>query len=215
MGGSEKGVGVSYRLKSVDEPVPNPIDGQSSGIHRQDVRFFSRENTAHIGRLTVPFPFSAILGILAIPVLFIGAAVSIPLSALHRSAERRRESRISESLRQAGRTIRWADALSEVNQNGGSFIEEYGSLKGPYRLWFTPENIVESSPHPCCFEQLPWNDEDFGEFFKWCHARFTDIENGSARLVEIPPPPDQGLATALEQSRRGRRCVSIGPSPLG
>jgi hypothetical protein len=199
----------------VSEPVPNPIDGQSSGIHGQGVRFFSRENTAHIGRFAVPFPFSAILGILAIPVLFIAAAVSIPVSALHRSTERRRESRVAERLRQAGRTIRWADVLSEMNQNRGSLIEEYGSPKGPYRLWFTPENIVELSPHPCCFEELPWSEEDFGEFFKWCHARFTDIQSGSARLVEIPPLPDEGFAAALERSRRGRRCVSIGPSPLG
>lgn len=155
------------------------------------------------------------LGILAIPVLLVAAAFSMPLSAFHRSAEQRRESRIVDALRQSGRTICWADALCQVNLNRGSFIEEYGSLKGPYRLWFTPENLDASSPHPCNFEEFPWTDDDeLGEFFKWCHARFTDIENGSARLVEITELQDESYAASLQHCRRERRCVSIGPPRL-
>ena len=118
-------------------------------LGRTSAQFFSTENTARIGRVTIPFPFSALLGILAVPVLFVAAGVSIPVTLVREWRARRREERFAAQMRKIGRSISWAEARSEVERGHGTFIGEYLSLKGPYRLWWTSVYVSVSSPHKC------------------------------------------------------------------
>lgn len=174
--------------------------------------FFSQENTAQIGRFTIPFPFSAIVGILALPLLLIGGALSVPYTAVRNFVVARREEKHRRAMELAGRTIAWQDALSAVHQAQGTFVEEYFSFKGPYRLWFTAENVAQTSPFPCVFEELPWFHDCHEAFFEWTRARFTDV-GGNAKLVGIQNVPPGTIRKALAEERQSQRCVSIANLP--
>src|SRR5262245_57161591 len=101
--------------------------------------------------------------ILVLPILGVAAGVSIPITYLHRYLERRRETQFTREMKDIGRWILWGDAVSQ-DTGRGTFIEEYPSIKGPYRLWWTSEDISCVSPYPCCFQELPWEFEDDGFF---------------------------------------------------
>lgn len=92
-------------------------------------------------------------------------------------------------------------------------MEEYISIKGPYRLWVTSENLAEASPFPCCFEELPWFDEGYKDFFQWCRSRYTASATGIAKLVDIHDVPEETIRTSLGFLRTNRRCVSVGHLP--
>ena len=169
--------------------------------------FFSTENTAQIGRFTIPFPFSAILGLLMIPVLIVAAGVSIPVTLVGRYFTRRREAQFGVEMKLVGRWISWDEASSRV-ADGGTFIEEYLSFKGPYRLWWTSEDISKTSPHPCCFQDKPWEFED-GAFFDWCGSRFTDPVSGAASIVDYKETEQGDVARLLAPLRTRNRCISI------
>lgn len=175
----------------------------------QDNRFFSRSNTAHFGRVTIPFPFSAIIGIVALPLLFVGAGLSLPFTAVRRFVVNWREEKFRRKMSRAGRTISWPDAVIEVERSQGTFVVEYISAKGPSRLWVTSDDLAQTSPSPCCFEMWPWPAEVYRDFFRWCGARYTASDHGLARLVEIKDVPYETLSATLDCSRTNKRCVSI------
>ena len=64
--------------------------------------FFSRENTALIGRVTTPYPFLILLGILMIPVLFTAAGASVPVMVVLNFMMLRREKRFAAHKKSAG-----------------------------------------------------------------------------------------------------------------
>jgi hypothetical protein len=169
--------------------------------------FFSRRNTAKIGRFTIPFPFSAILGLLMIPVLFIGVAISIPVNLVGRSRNRRREAGFAMEMRAVGRWISWNEASTQA-EKGGTFIVESLSCKGPSR-WFTSEDVSKTSPYPCCLEDWPWAFENGTDFFEWCRARFTDPVFGSASIVGPNETERDQIPRLLVEFRTQRRVVSI------
>lgn len=185
-------------------------DSQPESEPGSGVRFFSSANTAKIGRFTIPFPFSAILGILAMPALLVAAALSVPYSIVRGYVVARREEQFETHLRALGRTVHWEEAILEVTRGRGSFIVEYLSLKGPIRLWFTTDNLKEISPEPCCFDEFPWFEESHEGFFTWCRTRCTDLEHGNAKLVDIGKVDRSTLRASLETCRRQQRCVSCG-----
>lgn len=180
-------------------------------LGRTSAQFFSTENTARIGRVTIPFPFSALLGILAVPVLFVAAGVSIPVTLVREWRARRREERFAAQMRKIGRSISWAEARSEVERGHGTFIGEYLSLKGPYRLWWTSDDVSVSSPHKCCFDEIPWGETESSDFFDWCCSRLTDAHNGTARLVELGANDGSVVRQVLRTFGDARRYVSTSP----
>jgi hypothetical protein len=189
------GSGKIYRLGS-ECPLP----------YRSPL-FFSRENTARIGRFTVPFPFSAILGILFIPLICIAAPLSIPVTFVSRYFSRRSEKRFAARMKTVGRWLTWNEALSEIEHGRGTLIGEYLSAEGPYLLWWTPDDVSAISLHPCCFEELPWLWES-DEFFDWCRSRFTDPAAGTASIVDLTGMDRRSVSRALESLQTDHRCVS-------
>jgi hypothetical protein len=138
-----------------------------------------------IGRVRVPFPFSAPVGIIAVPVLLLAAGLSIPVSFVTDRFARRRERRFATQMRRNGRWMSWSQAQSEVESGRGTVIGEYLSPKSGYRLWWTSEDISVTSPYRCCFEEIPWGEAESSEFFEWCCSRFTNAEFGVGRLVDL------------------------------
>jgi hypothetical protein len=197
----------------VDDSAERRRDAESDNTVREDGRFFSTENTAQFGRFTIPFPFSAIIGILAIPLLFIAAGLSVPYMAVRNILESQREGAFRRTMSLAGRTISWPDALLEVSDSHGTLLEEYISIKGPYRLWVTSENLAEASPFPCCFEEFPWFDEAYKHFFQWCRSRYTAPDTGIAKLIDIHDVPEETIRASLGFLRTNHRCVSVGHLP--
>ena len=85
--------------------------------------------------------FSAALGMLLVPVVFIGACFAVPYSFLLRLRQQRREDALKSLMRSQGRFISWAEFLRTMRESGGTCIEERFSAKGPVRFWWTPENV--------------------------------------------------------------------------
>lgn len=144
-----------------------------------------------------------------IPVLLIAAGVSIPVSLVIRYFTRRREARFTTEMKAVGRWISWDETSSLVTDHG-KFIEEYLAYKGPYRLWWTSEDISKLSPYPCCFEEMPFEFDD-GGFFGWCNCRFTDPVSGTAAIVDHRENESEEIRRLLAELRTRCRCVSIGP----
>ena len=148
-----------------------------------------------------------------IPVLAVAAAVSIPVAGISLFFKRRGKTRFAARMKDAGRWISWAEAHSEVEQGRGTFIEETLSLKGPFRLWWTPEDIPAASPYPCRFEAFAEGlfEPEAIAFFEWCQSRFTNPESGIARLVDHRIDIAD-LEEALAELHAAHRCVCVWPA---
>jgi len=166
-----------------------------------------REGT-WMGRYRVPFPFSAVVSIVGIVVLLVAGVVSIPWTFVANRLRQRREARFAAEMKAANRFLCWAEAHSRAS-GGGTFVEEYQSAMGPYRLWWTPDEVATLSTHPCCFDFLPWEYDHGPEFFDWCRERYTDPGLGSALLIERPEKERGNIGGMLATLRKERRCVSI------
>jgi hypothetical protein len=122
-----------------------------------------------------PFKVPIIFAPIYVPLLFLAGAVSIPWTYLQKLEQRRQERRFAEQMKKAGRLMQWQE-FKQVEANGtGTAIGEYPSMKGPFRLWWTPDDIPATSPHRWKRERhVAWREPEFVPFFEWCYARYTD-----------------------------------------
>lgn len=164
---------------------------------------------AYIGRFRIRFPLDFVFSIIMLPVLFLAAGVSIPMDWVRNQRMRKQKRLFTIRMRSASRLLSWEEANRQAATNG-TWIEEYDSFKGPYRLWWTCADVPSSSPHPCCFERVPWDAKDT-DFFRWCRNRYTDPEVGTALLVDYADVPAAEIERVLAERRTRHRCVSIGP----
>lgn len=69
-------------------------------------------------------------------------------------------------MKKAGRLMQWQE-FKQAQANGmGTAIGEYLSTKGPFRLWWTPDDIHAKSPHEWKREQhVAWMESEFLPFF--------------------------------------------------
>lgn len=141
-----------------------------------------------------PFKVPMLFAPIYIPLLFIGAAISIPWSYVYKLRRRRDEEKFVEEMNAVGRLMTW-DEFQAVTQTGrGTVIGEYLSTKGPFRVWWTPEDIPAVSPHKWNRgHHWAWPEAEFSPFFQWCHERYTNPRSGVARLVRIPEEERKGL----------------------
>jgi hypothetical protein len=153
----------------------------------------------------IPMPFS----LLFIPVLFIGAAISIPWGYVDNLVKRRRERRFADQMQAVGRLMTWKEFESAIENKQGTIIGEYLSCKGPFRLWWTGEDIPAISPHKWERENLPWYEPEFAPFFDWCYARFTNPQSGTARLVIVPAEERKGPNKKFEGARFVSTCSFV------
>jgi hypothetical protein len=133
----------------------------------------------------IPMPLSLLL----VPLLFIGAGISIPFSLVYRRIQRQREHRFRLELAALGRIIGWKDLMQAVDEARGTVIEERYSLKGPVRWWWTPEIVRDLSPYETAdwFTMLKGNS--FRPFAVWCRQRYTSLDQGHALLVATDGAP--------------------------
>ena len=82
--------------------------------------------------------FGAILGVLLIPFLFVGACFAIPFGFVLRWKQQHREQALKSLMKSQGRFIGWTEFVRAMRESGGTCIEEKFSAKGPVRLWWTP-----------------------------------------------------------------------------
>jgi len=127
----------------------------------------------------IPMPLSLLL----VPLLFIGAGISIPFSLVQRRIQRRREHTFRLEMEARGRILGWQDFMHALEEARGTIIEERSSFKGPVRWWWTTENVRELSPHASADWLTMLNDESYQPFAIWCRQRYTSPDNGHALLV--------------------------------
>ena len=61
----------------------------------------------------------------------------------------RDEASFAKQMKAAGRIMDWAALKSVMGGGKGTVIGEYLSMKGPFRLWRTPDDIPNTSPYEC------------------------------------------------------------------
>lgn len=158
----------------------------------------------------LPWPKKIMFGVIGLPFILpfaILAAISIPWTYIQKSLQRRRERTFTEQMKKAGRLMYWQE-LKQVEANGtGTVIGEYLSTKGPFRLWWTPDDIPTTSPHKWRREQhFAWMEDEFIPFFEWCYERYTNPQSGAARLVAIPEEERKQLNVMLDGSHFVSTC---------
>lgn len=127
-----------------------------------------------------------------------------------------KERKLTEQLAMRGRAIELSDALSRVRENQGTLIGEQLSITGPYRLWWTEEDIPSLSPYECCHaEEFVWEAflngaSSKGEFFEWCAERYTNPHSGKGLIVPISRPEEyEQHSQEFSELRRMKRMVEI------
>lgn len=153
------------------------------------------------------FRASAIFLPITIPLLLVAAAISIPWTYIQGLNQRRQERRFAEDMRKAGRRMDWQEFTQVIATGAGTVIGEYLTIKGPFRLWWTAEDVPAISPHK-------WNREkdaavleaEFVPFFEWCYARYTNSHSGAAQLIVVSEEERKQLGTMLEGARFVSTC---------
>ena len=145
-----------------------------------------------------PFTVPAIFAPIFVPLLFVAGAVSIPWAYIQMARQRRQERRFAEQMEQAGRLMPWQEFKQAVANGTGTAIGEYLSTKGPFRLWWTPDDIPATSPHKWKRDQpVGWMTPEFLPFFQWSYARYTNPRSGLAQLVPVPEKEQNQLLTSM------------------
>jgi hypothetical protein len=140
-------------------------------------------DNAFVKRHEKPIVISPAAGVLLLPLLFAGAALSIPYTAVSRRLRARRERQFTRSMRTSGRTMEWAHFIREMRDGNGTLIVERFSFKGPIRMWWTADNVYELCQYPLVDWLTMANDTDFDLLKDWGHERYTGT-TASALLVE-------------------------------
>jgi hypothetical protein len=136
-----------------------------------------------------PFKIPMVFAPIYIPIMFLAAGVSIPWTYIRKSVQRLKERRFMERMKKAGRLMEWQEFKQAIASGEGTAIGEYLSIKGPFRIWWTPEAIPRTSPHRWEREKhfaFPFMEPEFLPFFEWCYTRYTNPVSGSAQLVSVP-----------------------------
>lgn len=154
-----------------------------------------------------PFKVSVLFAPITVPLLFLAAAVSIPWTYIQKVNQRRKERNFTEDMKKAARLMDWQEFRQAMENGAGTAIGEFLSMKGPFRLWWTAEDVPAISPHKWQREQhVAWMEPEFLPFFKWCFARYTNPESGAARLVAVPEGERRQLKAMLNGSRFVSTC---------
>lgn len=159
----------------------------------------------------------AVLGVVLIPVVFIGAVLAIPYGVFLRWTRQRRELQLRALMKSQGRWISWQDFLRAMHARGGTCIEERFSPKGPVRFWWTSENVYAESPH----EIIDWFTMRKGfrgsAFVHWCRQRYTGVDAGSAILVDAALVPKRQIYALWSECRSESskaRWVEVAPPEI-
>jgi hypothetical protein len=155
-----------------------------------------------------PFEVPIVFAPIYIPLFFIVGALSIPWTYFQKSRQRNQEKKFAEQMKKTGRLMRWEEFQRTEPNGEGTAIGEYLSMKGPFRLWWTPDDIPATCPHNWNREKhFAWMEPEFLPFFQWCYARYTNPQTGSAHLVLVPDEV-RARSKAMLAMLTSRRFVS-------
>ena len=98
--------------------------------------------------------------------------------------------------------MQWADFVTAMEQKRGTLIVEGDPHKGP-NLWWTPEDILSASPHPCSSDLRALFDRSYGPFREWCYERYTSPATGIASLVVGGEGQPRRFAIGSEEGEAG------------
>lgn len=131
-----------------------------------------------------------------VPVVFVASSVGVvfvialfgvlyPVFAIQNL---RREHRFRAQMKAAGRYITWQDLLPSLKAGQGTLLEE-SSGTGPYRIWYTPDDVLAKG------EPISSDEELLGVFSgKICHLfnsrccrEYLAPDDGKAFLTTIRP----------------------------
>jgi len=154
--------------------------------------------------LHIGLPWSLFL----IPLLFLTAVASVPFAVVTGWFLRRREKKFRERMLVHNRVVEWAEVEKSLLSQKGSVIEERFSFKGPVRLWWTAEIVLDETPYKLsdCWVTM-CHDKTFRPFAEWCRGRYTNPKDGRALLVCRKETPHtelervKELAEAMSPSR--------------
>jgi hypothetical protein len=152
--------------------------------------------------------------LLFIPVMFIGAGLSIPYSLISRRIQRRREREFRTQMEAIGRVIEWSDFVQAISENRGTLIEERYSFKGPVRWWWTPEDLYSMCPYPTADWLTMTNDDGFGPFAEWCRQRYTSPDRGEAFFVNVRAVPTsevRSVSSGVRSESGTARWIEVAP----
>lgn len=129
-----------------------------------------------------PIELGPAAGVLLLPLLLVGGALSIPYAIIARRVISRRERRFTNSMRAVGRTVDWEHFIREIDAGHGTLIVERFSFKGPIRMWWTGDDVYELCPYPSADWLTMATETSFDALRDWCRNKYTS-NTGSALLV--------------------------------
>jgi hypothetical protein len=142
-----------------------------------------------------------------LPLFLLAAAMSIPLTRIFRIKQGFDEKKFVEAMNKSDRLMTWQEFRQAIESGKGTAIGEYLSPKGPFRLWWTAEDIPATCPHAWKRQtDFPVMEPEFLPFFEWCFARYTNPELGMAQLVPVPGEERKQLGTTLISMRFVSTC---------
>jgi len=150
-----------------------------------------------------PINLGLLGGIIAIPLLLVGALLSYPYTWTRRFVQNRNEAGFRERMNQTGRTIPWDEAKRAAAQQTGTLLCETLSIKGPSRLWWTSGIIAEITPFPFAKpsdNEFAFFEKEFIPFANWCREKYTDPVSGTAKLVVQPGSDKKAFWREARQS---------------
>lgn len=129
-----------------------------------------------------------------IPPLLLLGLFSLPYGLIHRAFAQRRWLKLLSEMRSRGRVVDFREIEGEANCGGGTLIIEFERRlpKTPIRCWWTSEDIYAQYPYPLGSSIDPYDkNPPFDEAARWCRARYTDNQKGTASLVLADHPLDR------------------------
>jgi hypothetical protein len=143
----------------------------------------------------------AVMGVAMIPVLAVGACLAIPNTVAVRWLRMHGEHKLRLLMRSKERLITWPEFVRAMRESGGTCIEEKFTAKGPVRFWWTPEDVHREWPHEITSWFTMRKGRQHEAFVRWCRARYTNADDGSAVLVDTPLVPRREIYALWSECR--------------
>ncbi len=143
----------------------------------------------------------SVMGVAMIPVLFVGACLAIPYTLGARWQKLHGEHKLRLLMKARGRLITWPEFARVLHERGGTCIEEKFTAKGPVRFWWTPEEVRWESPHEIASWFTMRKGRQYEPFVQWCRARYTNVDEGTAMLVDATRVSRREIYTLWSECR--------------
>ena len=124
-----------------------------------------------------------VLVVVGIPMLLF-AGLSAPYGLVVNYGIHRRERRLLDRLRAAGRFLAWPEVAEKLTRGEGTLIVEQANKDGS-RFWWTPDDVTSLAPasSTAIGEVDYFLADPLHPFVAWCRSRYTSPAHGAALLT--------------------------------